>query len=276
MRSQTVLSLRDVNVEHATKQQRIRLVDKVSLDVRRGEVLGIIGESGSGKTMTCMAVMGLLPHGVRMTGGAIILNGGDIAALPQEGRRILRGSRLSMIMQNPMACFNPVRTIGAHFIETVRLHSEWTKNEAREMAEHHLGQVNLLRPRELLKQYPYQLSGGMLQRVMIAIALATKPDVLIADEPTTALDAGNRKHILHELNRVREMTDAALIVITHDLSVIAELADHVTVMHRGEVVETAPVTQLFDVPEHPYTRLLLESRISALARVTYDERKGTG
>ncbi|MBD0384235.1 ABC transporter ATP-binding protein [Paenibacillus sedimenti] len=273
-RNQTVLSMTNISVDLETATRKTRLVNKVSLNVNRGEVLGIIGESGSGKTMTCMAAMGLLPRGARVTEGSILLDGEELTSLSVEERRKLRGSRISMIMQNPMTCFNPVRTIGSHFLETLGVHTNLTAKEARERAIHDLGQVNLPRPQELMRQYPFELSGGMLQRIMIAIALATNAELIIADEPTTALDTGNQKHILRELNRIREMTGAAIIVITHDLGVIAELADQVTVMYRGESVENAPVKQLFDAPAHAYTRLLLQSRLSMPNSASDEVRRG--
>lgn len=256
-----LLTWENVSIDLAAGDRPIRLVNQASLSVQRGQILGIIGESGSGKTMTCLAALGLLPAGARISEGRILLNGEAITAYSPEQRRRLRGRRISMIMQNPMTCFNPVRTVGAHILETLAVHGSCSAQEAEEIAIRSLEQVNLPRPAAWMSKYPFELSGGMLQRVMIAIALAAKAEVLIADEPTTALDAGNQRHILRELHRVREETCAGIIVITHDLGVIAELADQVAVMFRGEVVETAGVERIFDEPAHEYTRLLLKSRL---------------
>ncbi|MDF2959520.1 MAG: hypothetical protein K0S39_1255 [Paenibacillus sp.] len=259
--NEAVLSIRDLSVYNNGGGQPVRVLNKVHLEAKRGKVLGIIGGSGSGKTMTCMAALGLLPSGFRISGGSVQLKGRELARLSQKELSSIRGKHISLIMQNPMAAFNPVRTVGSHFSETIRAHSGLKRKEAEERAVHYMEQVGLSRPGQLMNQYSFQLSGGMLQRVMIAIAMAAKPDILIADEPTTALDAGNQKHVLRELDRFRSSNHAAVIVVTHDLGVIAELADEVAVMRRGEIVEYASVRQLFNSPEHPYTKQLLLSRI---------------
>ncbi|WP_339296554.1 ABC transporter ATP-binding protein [Paenibacillus sp. FSL W7-1279] len=238
-----------------------RVVDHVNLSISADSVLGIVGESGSGKTTLCMALMGLLPEEFRITKGHIWFKEADIVALSAREHRRLRGTTFSMIMQNPRVAFNPLRTIGAHMIETFRAHMKLNKREASQLAEEYLIKVGLPRPMQILKLYPFQLSGGMLQRVMIGITMAMKPELIIADEPTTGLDASNRKLILNELTVLRQETGAAIVIVTHDLDVIAEMADSVAVMQKGEVVELAPCKQLFDSPKHEYTRRLLHARI---------------
>lgn len=254
-----ILSATDLTVDLWTQAGAIRVLDGIELHARSGNVLGIVGESGSGKSMTCMACMGLLPSGAA-AGGSILLAGRELLRLSSEERRLLRGTRLSMIMQNPMASFNPIRTIGDHFTETIRAHASISRSDAWEQAIEGLERISLPRPAELMKMYPYQLSGGMLQRVMIAIALSASPDVLFADEPTTALDLVSQRHVLGELEQLCRSEGTALVLVTHDLGVVAELADEVSVMHRGRIVESAEVFQLFDRPRHPYTQLLLEKQ----------------
>ncbi|MBW5446100.1 ATP-binding cassette domain-containing protein [Cohnella sp. CFH 77786] len=256
-----ILSVSGLTVDVAADSGTIRILDDISLQVRSGSVLGIVGESGSGKSMTCLACMGLLPPGAAAVKGSIALAGRELLSLSPADRRRLRGSRLSIVMQNPMASFNPIRTIGNHFAETIRAHTAIRRKDAWEQAVLHLERIGLPRPAELMKMRPYQLSGGMLQRVMIAIALSSGPDVLFADEPTTALDLASQRHVLGELEQLCRSEGTALVIVTHDLGVIAELADEVAVIHRGRIVESAGVYQLFDRPQHPYTKLLLETRI---------------
>ncbi|WP_248925864.1 ABC transporter ATP-binding protein [Paenibacillus hamazuiensis] len=258
---ESILSVSDLSVDLRAETGTIRILDGIDLRVRSGSVLGIVGESGSGKSMTCMACMGLLPTGAAIASGSISLAGRELLALSLEERRLLRGTRLSMIMQNPMASFNPIRTVGEHFTETIRAHASIGRNDAREQAVDCLKRIGLPRPAELMKMYPYQLSGGMLQRVMIAIALSASPDVLFADEPTTALDLASQRHVLGELEQLCRSEGTALVIVTHDLGVIAELADEVSVMFQGRIVESSEVFQLFDRPQHPYTKVLLEKQI---------------
>ncbi|RRJ67205.1 ABC transporter ATP-binding protein [Paenibacillus oralis] len=255
-----LLDLRHVTVSYGRNQSRV--LDDICLSLPPHGVLGVVGESGSGKTMLCRAVMGLLPSGFRIAEGEIRFRGSPIGGLSSGQFRLLRGSKMAMIMQNPMASFNPLRTIGAHMTETFGLHLGLGKKEAAELAAESLSRVRLPRPADLIRQYPFQLSGGMLQRVMIGMALAVNPDLIIADEPTTALDACNRKAVLRELQQAQRETGAAVLLVTHDLDVIAEMADTVAVMRSGQVVETAPCARLFDAPEHPYTRRLLNTRLS--------------
>lgn len=255
-----LLDLDHVTVSHQRSQHRV--LENICLSLPPHGVLGVVGESGSGKTMLCRAVMGLLPSGFRISEGEIRFRGNALGRLTPRQFRSLRGSKMAMIMQNPIASFNPLRTIGAHLTETFCLHLGVSKKEATDLAVASLNRVRLPRPMDLIKQYPFQLSGGMLQRVMIGMALALNPDLIVADEPTTALDACNRKSVLQELKQAQRETGAAVLFVTHDLDVIAEMADTVVVMRSGRVVETAPCARLFDAPEHPYTRRLLSARLS--------------
>lgn len=259
--NRSVLTVRDLTIDHRKPEGITRLINGVSLELRPGSVLGIVGESGSGKSITCLACMGLLPLNAVISNGSIALHGRELTMLAQEEWRLLRRSRLSMIMQNPMAAFNPIRRISDHFVETLRGQGKIGREEAWELAIAALEQLNLPSPAIVMKQYPFQLSGGMLQRVMIAIAMAARPDVLIADEPTTALDTGSQLLVLRELGELCRNAGTALIIVTHDLDVIAELADDVAVMYQGEIVETASVHQLFNNPIHPYAHLLVNTRI---------------
>lgn len=223
--NQAIVTVRNLAVEIEQKH----ILKNVNLEAYRGKVLGIIGESGSGKTLTCKAIMGMLPQQAKITNGEIIHQNHS-----ELGRT--RGNQISIIMQNPTASFNPVRTIEKHFIETIRQHQKMSKKEARELAIFYMEKVHLSRPEDLLKQYPFQLSGGMLQRIMIAISMATKLELLIADEPTTALDTVNQKNILNELDRIRTELGVAIILVTQDLGVIAALADDVAVMYKARLL----------------------------------------
>lgn len=229
-------------------------------------MLGIVGESGSGKTMTCMSLLNLLPDKAKVVQGSIKFNNIDLLNVSTEDIRKVRGSEIAMIMQNPMIAFNPVRTIGRHFIETLRTHLPITKQQARKMALEYLEKTDLPNPENVLKQYPFQLSGGMLQRVMIAITMSLSPSIIIADEPTTALDVTNQLQVLKQLDKLRKEYNTCILLVSHDLGVIAQLADEVAVMYGGYIVEKAPVLKLFNRPMHPYTRVLLESRLGLTRR----------
>ncbi|WP_342605290.1 ABC transporter ATP-binding protein [Peribacillus sp. FSL E2-0159] len=228
--------------------------------------MGIVGESGSGKTMTCMSLLNLLPDKAKVVQGSIKFNNIDLLNVSTEDIRKVRGSEIAMIMQNPMIAFNPVRTIGRHFIETLRTHLPITKQQARKMALEYLEKTDLPNPENVLKQYPFQLSGGMLQRVMIAITMSLSPSIIIADEPTTALDVTNQLQVLKQLDKLRKEYNTCILLVSHDLGVIAQLADEVAVMYGGYIVEKAPVLKLFNRPMHPYTRVLLESRLGLTRR----------
>jgi peptide/nickel transport system ATP-binding protein len=235
-------------------------VDGISFSVSPGRTLGIVGESGCGKSVTSLSIMGLLPKGQgRVSAGSIRFEGTDLATLGPDAMRALRGNRMAMIFQEPMTSLNPAFTIGDQLIEGIRCHRDISAAEARAHAIDMLRRVRIPSPEQRIDEYPHKLSGGMRQRVMIAMALACEPQLLIADEPTTALDVTIQAQVLDLMRTLREETGTAIILITHDLGVIAELADDVAVMYSGKIVERAPVERLFAEPQHPYTIGLLGS-----------------
>ena len=253
--SSVVLSAEGLHIQMAGQM----LVRNVNFELRSGQILGIIGESGSGKSLTCLSLLGLLPEA--QVQGHIHFVGRELVGLPNREMRRIRGAGIGMILQNPVTYFNPIATIGQQFCETLRTHRSISQTTANTIAAEHLCTVGLTTPDRILKQYPFQLSGGMLQRLMIAIAIALKPQVLIADEPTTALDMITQIQILQILKQLQQQTQCAMLLVTHDLGVIAQMADQVAVMRHGEFLEQCDVTQLFDCPQHPYTRSLLASRL---------------
>jgi len=235
-------------------------VDGVSFSLEAGRTLGIVGESGCGKSVTSLSIMGLLPKGQgRISAGSVRFEGIDLATLSHEQMRALRGNRMAMIFQEPMTSLNPAFTIGNQLVEAIRAHRRVTPAEARERAIAMLRKVRIPSPEVRIDEYPHKLSGGMRQRVMIAMALACEPRLLIADEPTTALDVTIQAQVLDLMRTLREETGTAIILITHDLGVVAEIADDVAVMYAGRIVEKAPVERLFEQPQHPYTIGLLGS-----------------
>jgi nickel transport system ATP-binding protein len=255
-----VLQIRDLHVQIKTKNGVTTLVQDINFELKPGEILGLIGESGCGKTVTSMSILQLLNHKETTIEGSIMLKGQELNGLAEKEMRKIRGKDIAFIMQNPMNAFTPVFTIGHQFIETIRSHTNWNKKQATELAIESMQQVNLPDPDKLLKYYPFQLSGGMLQRVMIAIAASLHPAVIIADEPTTALDVNNQKNVLRHLDEIRSQYGSAILLISHDLGVISEMADEVAVMQHGKIVEKAGVFQLFDSPKHEYTKKLLNTR----------------
>jgi peptide/nickel transport system ATP-binding protein len=235
-------------------------VDGVSFSLEAGRTLGIVGESGCGKSVTSLSIMGLLPKGQgRISGGAIRFEGRDLAGLSAKEMRSLRGNRMAMIFQEPMTSLNPAFTIGDQLVEAIRAHRDMDVGRAREHAVEMLRRVRIPSPEQRIAEYPHKLSGGMRQRVMIAMALACEPRLLIADEPTTALDVTIQAQVLDLMRTLREETGTAIILITHDRGVVAELADEVVVMYSGRIVERASVQRLFAKPQHPYTVGLLGS-----------------
>lgn len=255
-----VLQVRDLHVQVKTKTGAATLVEDINFELKRGEVLGLVGESGCGKTVTSMSILQLLNRKTTTIEGSIVLKGRELNGLREKEMRMIRGKDIAFIMQNPMNAFTPVFTIGHQFIETIRSHTQWNKKQATELAIEAMHHVNLPDPVKLLKSYPFQLSGGMLQRVMIAIAACLHPAVIIADEPTTALDVNNQKKVLYHLDKIRSEYGSAILLISHDLGVISEMADEVAVMQNGRIVEKAGVFQLFDEPQHEYTKKLLNAR----------------
>ncbi len=234
-------------------------VDDVSLTIDRGQVLGLVGESGCGKSMTALCIMRLVPPPGLITGGRVVFDGTDLLALPEPAMRAVRGARIGMIFQEPMTALNPVLTAGYQIAEALLIHQPISRRRAWERAVELLGEVGIPEPASRARDYPHQLSGGMRQRVMIAMAIACEPDLLIADEPTTALDVTIQADILDLLCRLRERRGMGILLITHDLGVVAEQADRVAIMYAGRIVEEAPTPELFAQPLHPYTRALLRS-----------------
>ncbi|MFT8243479.1 dipeptide/oligopeptide/nickel ABC transporter permease/ATP-binding protein [Roseomonas sp. BN140053] len=254
---ETVLEVRGLTVEIATPRGPIRPVQDVSLRVRAGETLAVVGESGSGKSVTATAVMGLLPPAARVAAGAAWFAGRDLLRLPEPALRRLRGGPMAMVFQDPMSSLNPVHRVGDQVAEAVRAHARVSAAEARARALALFRRVGIADPERRLRAFPHEMSGGMRQRVMIAMALANRPQLLIADEPTTALDVTVQAQILDLLADLQRETGTALVFITHNLGVVAEIADSVTVMYAGQVVEQGDVAAVFGAPLHPYTRALL-------------------
>ncbi len=255
-----LLSVRGLRIEFGTDQGPARAVDDLSFDLNAGEVLGIVGESGSGKSVTALSIMGLLPTPPgRVTAGEILFEGEDLLRKSRNDMRKIRGNEISMIFQEPMTSLNPVFTIGDQLTEAVRWHERVSMATARDRAIEMLSKVGIPSPERRLADYPHQLSGGMRQRVMIAMALSCSPKLLLADEPTTALDVTIQAQILDLLRALQEEFRMAVIIITHNLGVVAEFADRVLVMYAGRTVEQASVEGVFDRPSHPYTEGLLAS-----------------
>jgi peptide/nickel transport system ATP-binding protein len=244
---------------HGDRGEAVRAVDCVDLTVERGQTLGLVGESGCGKSVTALAIMGLLPKGAAELSGRISFDGIDLIGLDDRAMRDLRGDRLAMIFQEPMTSLNPSHRVGEQIAESLIRHRGLSRRKARARAVELLRLVNIPSPEQRVDDYPHRLSGGMRQRAMIALALACDPQLLIADEPTTALDVTIQAQILDLLRDLKAATDAAIILITHDLGVVAEVCDDVAVMYAGEIVERAPADCLFAVPQHPYTIGLLGS-----------------
>jgi oligopeptide/dipeptide ABC transporter ATP-binding protein len=260
------LSVRDLVVDFVQDTGTIRALDGVSLDLHAGRVLGVVGESGCGKSVTARAILRLIDRPGRIASGRVLLDPGspdeqELSALDPEGRamRAVRGGRIGLIFQEPMTALSVHYTVGNQIVEAIRAHSDLTKSAARERVVALLHEVGIPRPETRIDAYPFQLSGGLRQRVGIALALAAEPQILIADEPTTALDVTTQAQILSLLRRLQRTKGMALMLITHDMGVIAQMADDVAVMYLGRIVEFAPVATLFAAPRHPYTRALLRS-----------------
>lgn len=255
-----ILEVRNLETTFTTDRGVLKAVDSVSFDLYKGRTLGIVGESGCGKSVTSLSIMRLIPNPPgRITGGEILYKGRDLLKLGMEEMRKIRGNEISMIFQEPMTSLNPVFTIGNQLVEAIRLHQDLSKGEAVNQAIEMLKLVGIPAPDKRVKDYPHQLSGGMRQRVMIAMALSCNPQILIADEPTTALDVTIQAQILDLLRDLQQKTGLALMLITHDLGVVAEMAHEVVVMYAGKVAERAPVNEIFKSPKHPYTQGLLNS-----------------
>jgi peptide/nickel transport system ATP-binding protein len=254
-----LLEVRDLRTYFRTDDGIVKAVDGVNFEVEKGKTLGIVGESGSGKSVTCLTIMGLNPKRTAITSGEARFKGDDLITMPQRRLRDIRGNDIAMIFQDPMTSLNPVHTIGKQLVEAIQLHRDVSKRQAKLRALELLKAVGIPRAERRVDDYPHQFSGGMRQRVMIAMALVNDPDLLIADEPTTALDVTTQAQILELMNRLQREFGSAIIMITHDLGVIAEIADDVVVMYAAQVAERGTVDQLFNRPHHPYTWGLLGS-----------------
>jgi peptide/nickel transport system ATP-binding protein len=257
--SPRTLEVEDLRTHFLTKRGTVKAVDGVSLEVASGEVLGLVGESGCGKSMTGFSIIGLVDPPGRIVSGAVRLKGEDLAKASAERLRALRGDRIAMIFQDPMMTLNPVLRVDTQMIEAVQAHRAVDRSAALALAREALVQVGMPAPERRLKAYPHELSGGMRQRIAIAIAFLNKPDLIIADEPTTALDVTIQAQILHEVQGLCRKTGTAMIWITHDLAVVSALADRIAVMYAGRVVETGRTEDVIDRPLHPYTRGLIGS-----------------
>jgi oligopeptide/dipeptide ABC transporter ATP-binding protein len=253
-----VLSLRNFAVTFKTMAGEVQAVRGIDLDVHEGELVGIVGESGSGKSVTFLGVMGLLPHSAKITGSASV-RGQELVGAPARLQRAVRGKQIAMIFQDPLSALNPVQKIGSQIVEMVQAHNSTGKREAHAKAVELLGLVGIPQPRARADQYPHEFSGGMRQRVMIAMAIANDPQVLIADEPTTALDVTVQAQILEVIQRIQKELNTAVVLITHDLGVVARVTDRVQVMYAGRAVERGTVHEIFAKPTHPYTQGLLNS-----------------
>jgi peptide/nickel transport system ATP-binding protein len=254
-----LLEVKNLQTHFPTRAGLVRAVDGVSFHVDRGELLSLVGESGCGKSITALSVMRLISSPGKIAGGEISFEGEDLLAASEERMREIRGDDIAMIFQDPMTSLNPVYTVGEQIAEALRLHRGMSRSEARAATIQAMTEVAIPDPARRVDDYPHQLSGGMRQRVMIAMALACDPKLLIADEPTTALDVTIQAQILELLNELRRTRDLGVLLITHDLGVVAEVADRVAVMYTGRIVEESPVEELFARPKHPYTEGLLRS-----------------
>ena len=257
--AEVLLKVKGLQTRFVTKQETVHAVNGVSFVLRRGETLSLVGESGSGKTATVLSLLRLLPSQATTTAEEIVFQGQDLLSLDEEGMRRVRGVEIGMVFQDPMTSLNPVLTIGRQLTETMEVHLRLPRSKARENAIELLRMVGIPAPEERIDDYPHQFSGGMCQRAMIAMALSCDPSLLIADEPTTALDVTIQAQILELVARLRASRDMAMIWITHDLGVVADLADWVAVMYGGYVVEYARVSEIFESPQHPYTAGLVAS-----------------
>ncbi|RHS87330.1 ABC transporter ATP-binding protein [Clostridium sp. AM42-4] len=260
-----ILKVENLNVTLTQRKSSKKLVEEVSFEVRPGECLGILGESGSGKSMTVKSVLGLLDKNFQISGRAIF-DGQDLLRESKEELRRLRGSRITMVLQNPMTCFDPLYRIGSQMAETFATHTTWSAQEIRSHSLEILAQMRIRNGEEVLEKYPHQLSGGMLQRIMIGIAMALEPELLIADEPTTAIDAITQYEILEEFVRIKKEKHTAMLFITHDLGAISKVADRVLVMNSGHIVDSGTFEHILMHANDPYTRMLVEKRSAVMHR----------
>ncbi|MBM3522530.1 MAG: ABC transporter ATP-binding protein [Alphaproteobacteria bacterium] len=264
---ETVLDVRDLATHIATDAGTLRAVDGASLRIHAGEAVALVGESGCGKSMTALSILRLVRRPGRIVGGQALYRGEDLLALPEERMRDLRGARVSIVFQDPMTFLNPLMRVGDQIVEARRLRERLDHARARALAVEALRTVRIASPERVAASYPHQLSGGMRQRAMIAMAVLSRPDLLIADEPTTALDVTIQAQIMTLLAELRRELGSAMLLITHDLGLVAQFCDRVYVMYAGQIVEEAPVARLFAAPRHPYTRALLRSTLPVDRRI---------
>ena len=257
--SDPVLSVEGLDLDIVQGKHRQPILRDVNLEIGRGKILGLVGESGGGKTMVGKAILGVLPESARVRRGRILFEGRDLLSLPAAERRGLMGRAIAMILQNPMTALNPVLRIEAQLTDTLRLHLGLSKAEARERALKMLEAVHIREPARVLRQYPHELSGGMCQRIVIAIAFSCEPRLIIADEPTTALDVTVQHQVPRLIRELQERTGTSVLFVTHDLGVVAKVCDDVSVIYAGRILESAPAAKLFAHPAHPYTRALLQA-----------------
>ena len=270
------MKVEDLCVDLVTSRQKKRIVDHVEFEVYPGECLGILGESGSGKSMSLKAVLGLLDKNFQVSGQAVF-DDKNLIGVPGEELRKLRGNQIGMVLQNPMTCFDPLYRIGSQMAETFAMHTDWNGEKIRSVSLEVLDQMRIHDGAEVLEKYPHQLSGGMLQRIMIGIAMALSPELLIADEPTTAIDAITQYEILVEFERIKREKKTAMIFITHDLGAISKVADRIMVMNSGRIVDQGDFHHILHHAKDPYTRLLVEKRMAVMDRyrdiLKWEERK---
>lgn len=259
------MKVEDLCVDLVTRRQKKRIVDHVKFEVYPGECLGILGESGSGKSMSLKAVLGLLDKNFQVS-GQVVFDDKNLIGAPGEELRKLRGNQIGMVLQNPMTCFDPLYRIGSQMAETFAMHTDWNGEKIRSVSLEVLDQMRIHDGAEVLEKYPHQLSGGMLQRIMIGIAMALSPELLIADEPTTAIDAITQYEILEEFERIKREKKTAMIFITHDLGAISKVADRIMVMNSGRIVDQGDFHHILHHAKDPYTRLLVEKRMAVMDR----------
>lgn len=260
---ETILEVNNLNVVLEQKKQKRSLVQDINFSVKKGECLGILGESGSGKSITVKSIMGLLDRNVKITGEAWF-DGSDLLKEGKENLRKIRGSKVAMVLQNPMTCFDPLCKISSQIRETFQAHTNWNSYQMREKAIALLKQMQIRDPEEVLEKYPHQLSGGMLQRIMIGLALALEPELLIADEPTTAIDAITQYEVLEALKKIKREKQTAMIFITHDLGAISYVADRILVMNQGHIVEEGRFHDIMKHANDPYTKMLVEKKCAVM------------
>lgn len=262
----TLLKVEDISVFLKEKNKKRYLIENISFELKEGECLGVLGESGSGKSLTCKSIMGLLDNKTFFTEGSAIYNGKNLLESKSEELRKLRGKEIAMILQNPMTCFDPLYTIGYQITETFTEHTTLSIQEIKKKSVEILERMQLKNPEDILSKFPHQLSGGMLQRIMIGLALAMNPKFIIADEPTTAIDAITQFEIIKEFQKIKENSKVGIIFISHDLGVISEIADYVIVMNKGKIVSQGKKDEIFSQTNDEFTKMLIEKKLTVMNR----------